>query len=80
MSKHSSRSWLNIRQYVSKDLMLGRLACLIGIFMGIGNGVISATGLINLVINILRILFIAYLLFGMVQILKLPRKRKDRNT
>lgn len=91
MLKHSLKSWFSTvhsnRQ--QRILLLTGVACLIaigasgaiGMLVAIaGTGVISTAALTTLIINTLRILFVIYLLFSIVQILRASGKGEDRNT
>jgi hypothetical protein len=89
MSKHSSKFRFSTPHNKLLNLLLpiAGLVCLIafgtsavgGLVAITGTGAISTAALTTLVINTLRILFIAYLLFGIVQIFKASGNGKDRN-
>ncbi len=83
MSKHSLRFRLSALRNKPKNLILwiAGSACLTGsLVLIVSTGMISAAALANLIVNMLRVLFFAYLLFSIVQAFKVSGRGNDRNT
>jgi ABC-type bacteriocin/lantibiotic exporter with double-glycine peptidase domain len=68
-----------MKRYKLHNFLLAFLCVISGLFVTAGTTVIPSTVLINLLINTLRVLFIAYLVYGIVQIFKASNKGKDGN-
>lgn len=68
-----------MKRYKLHNFLMAFFCLISGLAVIAGTTVISSTVLINLLINTLRVLFLAYLVYGIVQIFKASNKGKDGN-